>query len=59
MRQSDKLDIVVGGEIAEFIRNFGKLKVQLRRMKEGVYMFGRTKVNMVVTNDKVMGTIND
>ncbi len=57
MKQSDRLDIVVGGEIAEYIRNYGKLKIQLRRMKEGVYMFGRTKVNMVVTNDKVMGMI--
>ena len=53
--QNDKIDIIVGNEIAEYIRENGKLKVMLKRIKEGVYMFGRTKVNMIISNDKIMG----
>ena len=41
------------GEISEYFRRCGKLKVELKRVKEGVYIFGRMKINMMISNDKI------
>lgn len=49
----DIIDMMLAAEIAEYIRNNGLLRVILRRIKEGVYMFGRTKINVILTNDKI------
>ena len=41
------------GEISEYFRKYGKLKVELKRIKEGVYIFGRMRINMLISNEKI------
>ena len=47
--------MMLSADISEYIRINGLLKVLLKRIKVGVYMFGRTKINVILANDKIIG----
>ena len=55
--EKDTTDTALGLEICEYIREHSGLAIGLKKIKNGVYMFGRMKINIVIVNDRVLGKV--
>ena len=52
--QHDPVDKLLGSELNKFLNIFGSLPIPFRKVKNGIYMFGKTKLNMTIANGNLI-----